>query len=288
MLAAATVFAVYLACLVYLMWQPQGASASPQMNSTTTRPSEFQSVLMARGVLQGFPDGNLYLGRAVSRAEVAKMFAVSLSLITRTPDVGVDTIFPDTETHWSRPYVYALVQRGLLLGYPDGTFAPDRPMAPGEYLLLMSRAYRSLGGEATEVTADLAARAPEWATRELGYVAGVLKAIGLDGQSLFDWGGSLSRGEAASLLYRFLVATGLAFDAKVQLRRVPIGPGATTLQAFIPSEPALWTCDSDTIDTIYVQDGNYVDEELVDTSRDAFIITDPNSGRVKLVVIPSN
>jgi len=45
--------------------------------------------------------------------------------------------FTDIDNHWASEYIYALVNRGILSGYPDKTFRPDNEVTRGEYLTLL-------------------------------------------------------------------------------------------------------------------------------------------------------
>ncbi|MGF1675894.1 MAG: S-layer homology domain-containing protein, partial [Rivularia sp. (in: cyanobacteria)] len=41
--------------------------------------------------------------------------------------------FPDITNHWARPFIEALARRGILNGYPDGTFRPDNSVTRAEF-----------------------------------------------------------------------------------------------------------------------------------------------------------
>lgn len=49
---------------------------------------------------------------------------------------GVPT-FPDLGGHWARPIVTALVARGQVRGFPDGTFRPEAPVTRAEFTKLL-------------------------------------------------------------------------------------------------------------------------------------------------------
>lgn len=60
-----------------------------------------------------------------------------------TPAPSPDVIaFSDVPpTYWAAPYIIALTQRGVLGGFPGGTFQPDKPVTRAEFAGIVSRAF---------------------------------------------------------------------------------------------------------------------------------------------------
>ncbi|MED0675283.1 S-layer homology domain-containing protein [Aneurinibacillus thermoaerophilus] len=60
-------------------------------------------------------------------------------------------IFKDVKNHWGRSAVEWGVGNGMVNGYPDGTFKPDKTVTEAEFLTLLIRAYQQVpkgdGGE---------------------------------------------------------------------------------------------------------------------------------------------
>lgn len=56
-----------------------------------------------------------------------------------TPPPEQDALFADTENHWSKNYVTAMVNRGIFVGYEDGTFKPDRGVTRQEMAVVLVR-----------------------------------------------------------------------------------------------------------------------------------------------------
>lgn len=76
-----------------------------------------------RGVFGGYPDGTFRPNAPVTRAQAAKMLVSAR---------GWGESFPPSPTfndvpsgHWAYGFVEAAASRGVLGGYPDGTFRPD-------------------------------------------------------------------------------------------------------------------------------------------------------------------
>lgn len=47
--------------------------------------------------------------------------------------------FTDIQQHWARQYIDRMVAAGVLSGYPDGTFQPDKPITQAEIIALIIR-----------------------------------------------------------------------------------------------------------------------------------------------------
>jgi uncharacterized lipoprotein YddW (UPF0748 family) len=49
--------------------------------------------------------------------------------------------FSDIQTHWARSLIAALAQRGIVRGFPDQTFRPDRPVTRAEFAVLTQASF---------------------------------------------------------------------------------------------------------------------------------------------------
>jgi len=47
----------------------------------------------------------------------------------------------DYESHWARDEIDRVIERGLMKGYPDGTFKPDKPITRAELAVVLNRVY---------------------------------------------------------------------------------------------------------------------------------------------------
>jgi len=105
------------------------------------------------------------------------------------------------ETHWSTVYIGTAVQAGLVVGFPDGTYKPDKDLTGAEWATML---VRLLGLEST-VNPDAALPAgyssPAWAT---GYVA---KAVELGFLRAGDQAEPVTREDAVFMLVKALALT---------------------------------------------------------------------------------
>jgi hypothetical protein len=80
------------------------------------------------------PSGQFRPDDPVSRAEVAVIIFRLLKLAPATAS------FSDVTGHWAAPYVGAINQAGIMLGYPGGTFQPDQQTTRAEFVTIVNRA----------------------------------------------------------------------------------------------------------------------------------------------------
>lgn len=49
--------------------------------------------------------------------------------------------FPDTQNHWARPFIERLAEQNIVIGYPDGTFKPDKIVQRDEFAAIIRKAF---------------------------------------------------------------------------------------------------------------------------------------------------
>ena len=55
--------------------------------------------------------------------------------------VSTPITFSDIQSHWSRAFIEALAARGILKGYPDGTFRPNNPVTRAEFAAIIAAVF---------------------------------------------------------------------------------------------------------------------------------------------------
>ena len=140
------------------------------------------------GLVSGYPDGSFRPDNTITRAEIAKIFALA-----KTEPVTSDIVvkLSDIDGHWAEDYITRLVSLGLILGYPDGTFAPNKNISYRETAALCLR----LIGYDESVLADLdayAAKAAEY---------GIFDDIDAEPEAF------ATRGDTITMLYRAMALT---------------------------------------------------------------------------------
>lgn len=129
--------------LVLLVPFVKMASPARALDALTTQTQTNVDVdtLISHKVLEGYPDGHLYLDKTVTRAEFAKMIVRSFPY-DYIPWFGLkEYSFKDTpKDFWASPYIEALARRHVVNGFPDGTFKPNQPVSLEEAVVILSKA----------------------------------------------------------------------------------------------------------------------------------------------------
>ena len=87
--------------------------------------------------IKGYPDGTFKPQANVTRAEAAQMFA---TLLNGGADFGTSaaTRFSDASDNWYSKAINYVVAKGLISGYPDGTFKPNESITRAEFAQMIS------------------------------------------------------------------------------------------------------------------------------------------------------
>ncbi len=108
--------------------------------------------------------------------------------------------FSDIGNHWAGTDVRQLVSRGMLSGYPDGNFGPDKAITRLEFTVMLARLLGT-GGSTAELPYKDADKIPDWAKKSvaLACLRGLVQGYEDD---TFRPQTFITREEAASLLVR--------------------------------------------------------------------------------------
>lgn len=99
------------------------------------------SRLVAFGIIEGYPDGTFKPANEVTRAEFAKILIEALGIGNATKAATGNTKFSDVPAyHWASGYVNVASGQGLIKGYNDGTFQPEKKVSYAEALTMLVRA----------------------------------------------------------------------------------------------------------------------------------------------------
>jgi uncharacterized protein YkwD len=126
---------------IELIKQPVDNSIASELNEDTAINnadvwgSQNLDWLAENKKLNGYPDGNLYPGNDITRAELAIMIGKTLRI-----KPGGKAVFKDAVDHWARPYIAALADRGIFVGYVDGKFKPNEPVTRAEMTQVITKA----------------------------------------------------------------------------------------------------------------------------------------------------
>lgn len=103
--------------------------------------SEKMKRLVERGYVVGYSDGSLGLDRNITRAEFTAIITRALGLEDVALASGnIPTGYTDVNVSaWYNPYVAVASSKGIIKGYPDGTFKPEIGVKYQEAITMLVR-----------------------------------------------------------------------------------------------------------------------------------------------------
>lgn len=148
------------------------------------------------GYISGMGDGTFNPKGATTRAQFASMIAKALGY---TADPDAPSMFPDVpDNYWGKAAINYCAQNGIISGYDDTTFQPEKPITRQEAASILRNAFK-LTESSSETFPDDSAIS-NWA-KESVYI---VKASGLmkgdAGTGNFRPTSTIIRAEAASIL----------------------------------------------------------------------------------------
>jgi amidase len=153
------------------------------------------NLLSSKGLLIGYPDGTFRPDKGLTRAEALKV------IMTYLGEEGQASSFKDVPTtHWANQYIGKATQLGIINGYVDGTFRPDKKISRGELAALITRAF-SLKGKGTTSFKDLNSSA--WYYEYVDALVANKIVIGYADQT-FKANKESTRAEYATIIVRLL------------------------------------------------------------------------------------
>lgn len=161
-----------------------------------TKYEEAVNALIEIGLVNGYPEDNTYRPNVVvTRAQMAKMMVIALGEEGKVSDAAKKkSTFTDLkEEHWAYGYINVAKDLGIIVGYLDGSFAPEATVTYAEATTMVIRA---LGYE------DEVAKSTEsWPTNYTSYAKklDLYNSIGS-----FNNNSGAKRGDIANLLWNML------------------------------------------------------------------------------------
>lgn len=149
------------------------------------------------GVVTGYADGSFHPNASITRAEFATLIAKVFDLSS-----SQGSAMSDVSGHWAEASIRSLQGKGVLSGYPDGTFKPNQEIKRSEMIAIISRIMDLTNVITTEapVFTDLE---QTWNKEQLQQAAGAGIITG-DGKGEFHPANSASRAEALTIVLRVL------------------------------------------------------------------------------------
>lgn len=91
-----------------------------------------------RRLVVGYPDGNFRPDEPITRAEMTAL-VLRMKEVPLSAFAGENSFADLPDDHWAKEYIGTASAVGLVLGYADGTFAPNKAIQRDEAVALFSR-----------------------------------------------------------------------------------------------------------------------------------------------------
>jgi hypothetical protein len=82
------------------------------------------------------------VGNQLNPARVIGLIDFITATVDTPSQIGVSSRFADLEGHWSVAFVEALVSKGFINGFPDGTFQPATPITRAQYAAVITKTFQ--------------------------------------------------------------------------------------------------------------------------------------------------
>ncbi|MDR3906426.1 MAG: S-layer homology domain-containing protein, partial [Evtepia sp.] len=92
------------------------------------------STLTNAGLIYGYEDGTFKPNGNITRAEFA---TIAVRFFEATYEG--ENLFPDIDGHWAQDYINEAANAGIVDGYPDGTFGPQKRITRAEAMTMVNR-----------------------------------------------------------------------------------------------------------------------------------------------------
>ncbi|MCT7959930.1 S-layer homology domain-containing protein [Laspinema sp. D1] len=102
-----------------------------------------------------------------------------IEFVASTVDPGGEqptTSLKDIAGHWAAPFITAMVGKGLIAGFPDGTFKPEEKLTRAQYAAIVAKAFNetlsSTTTNFTDVASDFWGKEAIVKANRMGFIAG--------------------------------------------------------------------------------------------------------------------
>ncbi|MEC4812741.1 MAG: fasciclin domain-containing protein [Scytonema sp. PMC 1069.18] len=171
----------------------------------------FIQALAQRNIVTGFPDGTFKPQEPVERAEFATMIANAFNQNQVRP-LASEGFRDVPKNYWAAPAIQEAFQTGFMEGYAGGLFLPEQPISKVQAVTALATGLRlSAKGSPSEILNNYyqdAEAVPDYATNPLAAATEANLVVNYPNVRVLNPQQTLTRAEAAALLYQALVQQG--------------------------------------------------------------------------------
>ncbi|AFZ59976.1 S-layer homology domain-containing protein [Anabaena cylindrica FACHB-243] len=128
------------------------------------------------------------VGNQLNSTQVKGLIEFIAATADTPSQVGISTSFTDLDGHWAAAFVQALVNKGFISGFPDGTFQPSTPITRAQYAALITKTFKLPASNQLnrfkDVKTDFWAAAVIASASEQGFLSGFPDGSFRSGQNL--------------------------------------------------------------------------------------------------------
>ncbi len=170
--------------------------------------TEYEGVVdrvAALGIINGISEKTFAPEKGLTRAELAKIITYTKGLQHYADTTSLQSTFKDVpSSHWAKNYIMVATDLGLLKGYEDGTFKPEKEVSYAEFIAIT---LRCLGYVNIDETSG--------STWYSGYIKRMYEIDLNKGISNFkSYDASAKRGDVAKMWWNMLVSDRWAIDSQ--------------------------------------------------------------------------
>ncbi|MEH2045730.1 fasciclin domain-containing protein [Nostoc sp.] len=210
----------------------------------------FIQALAENNVISGFPDGTYRPNQPVTRAEFAALIQKAFSNQNRVRQLSAGGFSDVPANYWAAAAIQNAYETGFLAGYPGNVFRPNQEIPRVQGIVALSNGLGLTGGDTSALTNfyNDASAIPEYAVNSVAAATVGNLVVNYPDVKQLNPQQSLTRAEAAALLYQALVKQGrvqpIASNLPASQYVVAGTPGGTDIVSLAASSSSFTTLTS--------------------------------------------
>ncbi|MBN3922881.1 fasciclin domain-containing protein [Nostoc sp. NMS4] len=210
----------------------------------------FIQALAENNVISGFPDGTYRPNQPVTRAEFAALIQKAFSNQNRVRQLSAGGFSDVPANYWAAAAIQNAYETGFLAGYPGNVFKPNQEIPRVQGIVALSSGLALTGGDTSTLTTfyNDASAIPQYAVGSVAAATVSNLVVNYPDVKQLNPQQSLTRAEAAALLYQALVKQGrvqpIASNLPASQYVVAGTPASTDIVALAASSSSFTTLTS--------------------------------------------
>ncbi|MBF1990455.1 S-layer homology domain-containing protein [Fischerella thermalis] len=127
-------------------------------------------------------------GNLLNPVGIKGLVELSATVEDTAKPISVNTSFADMTGHWAVAFVEALLSKGLISGFGDGTFKPEAPITRAQYAAMITKTFelplKNKYSKFTDIKSDFWAAAAIERAASMGFISGFPDGTFRPGQNL--------------------------------------------------------------------------------------------------------